>query len=476
MGDLLVFFAKVDTTGVSVSSISGGGVSTWTRAASYSGYPNHDLELWTGVVSTAGASTVTVKFSASVTSTYTGLASEEFAASSGVNTTWSVDTSGGINSAASTAVTFPKLTPSGTGELYFAYDSVANSASAGKTSGFTYATTSDGDIVAYDVNVSSAQQPTATQSPSGVSGGVGVLIVASGTGSAGTTVTFNGNGSTGGSMANETHNVATALTTNAFTKTGYTFAGWGTSAGGPVVYANGASYPFTASTTLYAQWTQRTTLSAVGNFVTNGSNGKTTTSATLVQTGDLLVIWVKSRFAANPAIHVTNISASGTGAIGTLVNAIQYYTVDHPGNDDEIWYAPVTTAGTITLTFTWSGASSSDFNEYSTQEYHPSAPSTYSLDTTNSYENSTATVTMQFPTLTPVGPNELYAGYNSNGSSGSYTTPTTAGYTADVTSDGDAILVDPNVSASVQSPFTTATSQPSTQSSIGVLIVATSAS
>ncbi|MGD0055490.1 MAG: InlB B-repeat-containing protein, partial [Acidimicrobiales bacterium] len=61
----------------------------------------------------------------------------------------------------------------------------------------------------------------------------------------------------GGSMANETASVATALTANAFTRTGYTFAGWNTAANGTgTAYANDASYPFSASTTLYAQWTR----------------------------------------------------------------------------------------------------------------------------------------------------------------------------------------------------------------------------
>jgi uncharacterized repeat protein (TIGR02543 family) len=57
-------------------------------------------------------------------------------------------------------------------------------------------------------------------------------------------------------MAAETDNVPTALTLNAFTRTGYTFNDWNTAAGGTgTSYANGATYPFTASVTLYAQWT-----------------------------------------------------------------------------------------------------------------------------------------------------------------------------------------------------------------------------
>ena len=70
------------------------------------------------------------------------------------------------------------------------------------------------------------------------------------------TVTFDAN--TGiGTMSNQSanYNTPTALTTNTFTKIGYTFAGWNTVANGSgTAYANGATYDFTASVTLYAQW------------------------------------------------------------------------------------------------------------------------------------------------------------------------------------------------------------------------------
>jgi uncharacterized repeat protein (TIGR02543 family) len=69
------------------------------------------------------------------------------------------------------------------------------------------------------------------------------------------TVTFTANGGTG-SMAAETRNVPTALTSNSFTRAGYAFAGWNTLADGTGTgYADGATYPFSADTTLYAQWT-----------------------------------------------------------------------------------------------------------------------------------------------------------------------------------------------------------------------------
>ena len=69
------------------------------------------------------------------------------------------------------------------------------------------------------------------------------------------TVTFNNNNGTG-SMTAQVANVATNLTTNTFTRTGYSFSGWNTVAGGGgTAYADGASYAFAADVTLYAQWT-----------------------------------------------------------------------------------------------------------------------------------------------------------------------------------------------------------------------------
>jgi uncharacterized repeat protein (TIGR02543 family) len=87
------------------------------------------------------------------------------------------------------------------------------------------------------------------------------------------TVTFNGNGSDGGSMSPEVDNAPTALTSNAFTRTDYTFAGWNTAANGSgTSYANGATYPFTAGATLYAQWTANPhTVTFNGNGATSGS-------------------------------------------------------------------------------------------------------------------------------------------------------------------------------------------------------------
>jgi uncharacterized repeat protein (TIGR02543 family) len=73
------------------------------------------------------------------------------------------------------------------------------------------------------------------------------------------TVTFDSNGGTG-SMSDQTASSPTALSTNTFTRTGYSFSGWNTAVNGSgISYANGAIYDFSADITLYAQWTIATT-------------------------------------------------------------------------------------------------------------------------------------------------------------------------------------------------------------------------
>lgn len=73
------------------------------------------------------------------------------------------------------------------------------------------------------------------------------------------TVKFNANGGSG-TMSNEsfTYNVSKALTSNAFTKTGYTFKGWDTNSNGTtVVYTNGQTVKNLATSgtvNLYAVW------------------------------------------------------------------------------------------------------------------------------------------------------------------------------------------------------------------------------
>ncbi|MBQ3005272.1 MAG: InlB B-repeat-containing protein, partial [Clostridia bacterium] len=100
------------------------------------------------------------------------------------------------------------------------------------------------------------------------------------------TVSFNGNGNTGGSTASMsmTYGTAKELTANGFTKTGYTFNGWNTMADGTGdSYTNKQSVNNLTATngatvTLYAQWTAKSvtiTLDRVG-----GTGGTASVQAT----------------------------------------------------------------------------------------------------------------------------------------------------------------------------------------------------
>ena len=65
-GDLLALVTVVGSTSLTVSSVSGGGVTTWNKAAGFDGYLNADEEIWYGKVTSTGSSTVTVAWSGSV--------------------------------------------------------------------------------------------------------------------------------------------------------------------------------------------------------------------------------------------------------------------------------------------------------------------------------------------------------------------------------------------------------------------------
>jgi LPXTG-motif cell wall-anchored protein/uncharacterized repeat protein (TIGR02543 family) len=95
------------------------------------------------------------------------------------------------------------------------------------------------------------------------------------------TVTFDANGGAG-TMSQQSANGSASLTANTFTKEGHSFAGWNTSANGSgTSYADGATYTFNGSETLYAMWKSNA-------VAVSGSANKTTsnkTSESLPSTG-----------------------------------------------------------------------------------------------------------------------------------------------------------------------------------------------
>lgn len=219
-------------------------------------------EIWWAVATSTRSTTITATYSGDISGINPGpeLVSDSFTTAS--PSVWSFVFGGGAAAGtptATTAITFPSVMGgAGSDQLYWGYAESNGTATAVNTTDFTYSTTPPpgGNLVTSDVALSpnTSYAPTATESPAGTNTSIAAIFLA--TPATAYTVTFDGHGSTGGSMSTETTTIATHLTANAFTRTGYSFAGWNTAADGSgTSYADGASYPFTSSTTLYAQWT-----------------------------------------------------------------------------------------------------------------------------------------------------------------------------------------------------------------------------
>ena len=86
------------------------------------------------------------------------------------------------------------------------------------------------------------------------------------------TVAFDPNGGEGSvEVQNVPENTPTALNTNAFTRTDYSFSGWNTNADGSgTAYGDKAEITLTENIILYAQWTHN---KATVSFVANGGTG-----------------------------------------------------------------------------------------------------------------------------------------------------------------------------------------------------------
>ncbi|WP_238919050.1 InlB B-repeat-containing protein, partial [Clostridium sp. YIM B02555] len=173
------------------------------------------------------------------------------------------------------------------------------------------------------------------------------------------TVTYDGNGNTGGTVPTDStsytggQTVTAASNSGSLVKTGYTFAGWNTAANGSGTdYAAGSgTFSIVANTTLYAKWTAVPTTYTVtydGNGNTGGTvptdsasytSGQTVTAAansgSLVKTGYTFAGW-------NTLANGSGTDyAAGSGTFSIAANTTLYakwtpvpttYAVTYDGN------------------------------------------------------------------------------------------------------------------------------------------------
>ena len=203
-------------------------------------------------------------------------------------------------------------------------------------------------------------------------------------------VTFSGNGSTSGTMPvmYVTAGSTAALTQNVFARTGHTFQGWATTAGGSVAYTNGASLTMGAENiTLYAVWSVN---SYTITFDANGGTGGTSavmqynaplTAPQVIREGYMFLGWTpyvpirvpaeNTTFTAEWAIMSYTIEFDANGGTGGTINTMTYGapltppSVTKPGFTFAGWipevpstvpaantkYTAQWTASTVTITF-----------------------------------------------------------------------------------------------------------------------------
>lgn len=186
VGNAIVFGATVAGTGITVATVSGGGVTTWVRIVAPVQFtsPNvatQSMEMWLGVITAAGSSTITITTTSSTTNS--GLYAQEFGCvGGGPGTIWAVvagQTGSTNNSTAGLTIQFPTLTPSG---LFRAYVGVgyagAQASTSGATAGYTSQIDANSNPFLYNPSVAnSAQSPTCVTT-SGKSNTVAALITA----------------------------------------------------------------------------------------------------------------------------------------------------------------------------------------------------------------------------------------------------------------------------------------------------------
>ena len=168
---IYLMFVEIDpSTTVTVRSVSSSRV-TWTRAVQvFSG--GKDFEMWTGVPTSLGDSTVSFTFTGSVSQSNVETGRQQFQSSLSAPH-WSV-TGGWDAYPSGSTIVYPALQVA-PGGGYWAYGKTTNAGSAGGTSGFAYDVTPQANVVAYSTSAAGLVSPTAPTLPgSGTSVGVAV--------------------------------------------------------------------------------------------------------------------------------------------------------------------------------------------------------------------------------------------------------------------------------------------------------------
>ncbi|HSX37021.1 MAG TPA: hypothetical protein VLG13_02805, partial [Patescibacteria group bacterium] len=519
VGNLLVFYSWA-TNNVTVSSVSGGGVTNWTKVNSdTSGGGKGNIEMWRGVVTTAGSGTITVTYSGGAGTNE--IVAQEFSMGSS-NGTWAVDTSGtSVSSTNQTTINYPSLTATNASELYAGFAYGKGTMTAGSTSGFTYLATSASKYLAYNPSTSAgtAYQPTATQTNQpyasiaaiiGAYAGTSVIVNSTAVQQA----NFNVQAATSGTVAgtlqaassgtadilqlkNGSGNVVASINGGS---TGVTL-GSSSSVSGVLTFAasgNGNTITLSAPTTIASSYSLSLpsgTPAAAQCLSTSASDAtKLVFSSCANQVTSVAVSYVNSWSATGAGITTLSTSPTNVGDLMVLFNNPQgkglissvsgggvstwtkVLSNDNGGGGNtsavDMWRGVVTSTGSSTITVTFSPGPGNP-NELAASEFTMgSATGSWVVDSSDTVVTSASLTNVDYPSLTPQGTKDLYVGYAS--AQNTMSAGTTSGYSWVSTSLGHYITYNTSINTTTQP---SASQSPAGKSiSIGALIAAYSSS
>ena len=157
------------------------------------------------------------------------------------------------------------------------------------------------------------------------------------------TLSYNGNGATEGSTANQsgtryynngnTVNPSFTLRSNGYSRTYYNFVNWRMGSAGGTAYSAGANVTLSSNTTFYASWTPRTVSRTITKSVTTAINNWHSVRS-LVEYG--------VTFVSNPSV---SISGDDGARVSTAMKAGCVLSTSHATGGGE-WTATVRASGT----------------------------------------------------------------------------------------------------------------------------------
>lgn len=165
-------------------------------------------------------------------------------------------------------------------------------------------------------------------------------------------ISFDSNTATSGTMSNQTFTAGTgqALTSNGFSKTGFTFAGWATSSGGSVVYTNGQSVTLYETATVYAKWTAGTysvtfdsntaTSGTMSNQTFTAGTGQALTSNGFTKTGFSFLGWATSPSGSVVHNNQASITINADTTLYAKWVSDAEWRIDYDGNSNTAGSAP----------------------------------------------------------------------------------------------------------------------------------------